>query len=1431
MKKLLAAVLIIISLSVLFAFSANGEDGVTYTLAEDGKSYMLSSYSKNEAEVKIPREYKGLPVGKIASGAFSGNISTYKIIIPDSVQTVEDGAFSAMPSLYEFEASGNYVSVDGVLFTSDKKTLVRYPEARTGEYKIPQNVKVGAYAFSGSRLTEVDAAGMTAAGRYAFYLSDIKNITLSSSLTSIGAHAFEKSAIEKITVPGAASVSEYAFACCEKLVYADISASSLDGVGIFYSDTSLIAVSFPQNQTAIPELTFAGCTALRTAPIGKNVKTIASKAFYGCVDLEHASCGGASYGSDTFSLCDKLTPDNGTFTALKQKNAEITLKVGETYTPADTGYDLYTVSSNVRVENGAVTAVFEGEADVYAVSRRGGDCAVLKITVSDGAAVIESAHPYEKGTFRYTYTVPGNPERIAVTFSSSDMLSSADAVKIQDKNGNLYGTYYGGSLAGKTLFIDGDTVEVTLVSITAGSYGFRVSAACPVAALPAVRKITLPQTLTLQVGGSLKLSPAITPADAFPAELLYITDNANTAGVTSSGTVYGVSEGETDITVYSTYYGVYAKCTATVTASQGENEFEYEIINNGAYITGYNGAPGVCTVPDTLGGAEVRGIKELALAYSGITELYLPASLSEFAAPATDGNSSLTGIYVPAQSQSFKTFDGALYSKNGKTLYRVPCGIKGTFNVPDSVEVIVDGAFSCCFGIEKLYLGSSVRELSGKAFLNCANLKSIVSDSDDFTVVDGVLYSSDKKTLVYFPAGLNVNTYSVISGTEIIGAQAFNSAVNLNRIVLPATVSDIDGTALCEAGHLTEISVNSSNVFYTVSNGALYENGKLKFVPKNAAGAFAVNDNTTKILPYAFYNCAYITDITIPNTVNEIGEYSFGYCASLDRLYLPKSTKTVGYDAFCGDKNMQVCMPGGASLVYLSDCTVLCGKNTDVCAFCEANGISYEYAYLSEYGLYTVCSPVNAQLRVEEEKDPVLLAKYKTAAGRNVKAFSVYLQSDGVKLPAGEYALYRSSTNSKRYYYEDGQLVEIKPDAVSVYRRYAEHIIELSGDELRPALAVRTLPNKLEYKVYDSFDGKGMSLYYTDEHGLTKVVDKGFDVKYDFKSAGEKTVTVTYKNASVSFAVTVKGASLSGVVKITGSGKYGGTLTADVSGVEPADAELSYQWYADGKIISGADKNTYKPDAADIGKKITVKISSPSAIEGELESGAVTVAKASAPVPPKPVIASADQTSVVLQKVDGCEYRLSTSGSFTDSNVFRDLKPGETYIFCQRYKETKTTEASEISSTSYQMQDDYKLKSDKYFINPSSGAVSLIDPGTSVKTLREGFKYSEYIGVFKEGKQLSDTDTAGTGCEIRLTVNGKVYEKSVCVITGDVNGDGKITITDYLKIKERIQSGTTLAKEKEYASDVNGDGKVTITDYLRLKYCIQNNVKPEQNRY
>ena len=1430
MKKLIAAILITAALTVLFAVFASASDGVVYTLSDDGDSYILSSYTYNEPEVRIASEYKGLPVSKIASNAFSGNISTYKIIIPDSIKKIEDGAFSAMPSLYEFEASGSYTSVNGVLFTSDKKTLVRYPEARTGEYYIPSGTSVGAYAFSGCRITSLDASGAVFAGKYAFYASDVKNITLSASLRSIGAHAFEKSTVEKIIVPGRTSVSAYAFASCEKLTYADISNASLDGEGAFYSDTSLIAVSFPQDQASVPDMTFAGCTSLRIAPVGKNVRVIGKKAYYGCTALEYASCGSAGYESDSFGLCDKLTPDKNTFAEITQKSAEITLKAGESYTVSGVDRDVITLSPNVRIEDGRITALYEGKADVYAVSHRGGDCAVISITVTDGAGVVESAHPYKKGTYKYSYTVPGSPDRISVTFSTSDMLSSADAVKIQDKNGNLYGTYYGGSLSGKTLFIDGDTVEITLISINAGSYGFRVVSAVPVKSLSTVTKITLPAVITVKAGEKISLQPVITPANAYPKELLYVTDDKDIAAVSNDGGLYGVSAGETQITVYSSFYGVYAKCTVRIT-SAGEDEFEYEIKDGGAYITGYNGEGGVCTVPPSLGSKETRGINDRALSFSGITELHIPDSLSYLSPSSLDGNSSLTGIYANNTNKYFKTADGALYGKDGRTLVRVPCGIKGTFTVPDSVTAVSDGAFSCCFGIEKIIIGKSVTELSGNAFINCSNLKNITSLSDKFTVIDGALYTGDKKTLVYFPAALNIRAFSVNSGTEKIGAQAFNSAVNLKSVVLPASVSDIDGTALSEALYITEITVNSSNAVYSVYDGALYENNGLKFVPKNRSGRFTVRDTTVKILPYAFYNCAYITEISLSSSVTDIGDYSFGHCTSTDSIYLPGSVKNIGYDAFCGDGDIYVYIPGNAKLTYLSDCTVMCGKDTDVCIFCKNNGIKYKYTYRSEYGLYTVYSSVKAELRVEEEKDPVILSKYRAAAAQSVKAFSVYLLSGGVKLPAGEYTVFRQNTSSKRYYYENGELSEIKADAASVYRRYADQIIELSGDKITPALYIKTRPEKLEYGIYDTLDTSGLSLYYTDESGITTVIDSGYDVSCDMRTEGEKTAVIYYKGLSTQIIINVSSRMLSGVVRITGKAKYGDTLTADTSGVLPKDTELSYQWYTDGKKISGANKNTYVPTENDIGKKLTVKVTSAQGIEGELVSDQVTVGKATAPAPPKPVIESATPTKVTLKKIDGCEYKLSSDSGFKDSNVFDGLTPGETYVFCQRYKETETTEASDVSSVSYEMKKNYKITSDKYFVNSASGAVSLIDPGTTVKTLLSGFNYKEYLSVVKDGKTLSDTDIVGTGCEVRLTVNGELYDKCVIVITGDVNGDGKITITDYLKIKERIQNGTPLSKEKEYSADVNGDGKVTMTDYLRLKYCIQNGENPEQNRY
>ncbi|MFC7765695.1 CAP domain-containing protein [Leucobacter soli] len=60
--------------------------------------------------------------------------------------------------------------------------------------------------------------------------------------------------------------------------------------------------------------------------------------------------------------------------------------------------------------------------------------------------------------------------------------------------------------------------------------------------------------------------------------------------------------------------------------------------------------------------------------------------------------------------------------------------------------------------------------------------------------------------------------------------------------------------------------------------------------------------------------------------------------------------------------------------------------------------------------------------------------------------------------------------------------------------------------------------------------------------------------------------------------------------KVSGTAKVGRTLTAKASGWSPKPSKIRYQWYRNGKAISGATKTKYRLKSADAGKKITVRV-------------------------------------------------------------------------------------------------------------------------------------------------------------------------------------------------------------------------------------------------
>ena len=75
----------------------------------------------------------------------------------------------------------------------------------------------------------------------------------------------------------------------------------------------------------------------------------------------------------------------------------------------------------------------------------------------------------------------------------------------------------------------------------------------------------------------------------------------------------------------------------------------------------------------------------------------------------------------------------------------------------------------------------------------------------------------------------------------------------------------------------------------------------------------------------------------------------------------------------------------------------------------------------------------------------------------------------------------------------------------------------------------------------------------------------------------------------------------------------------------------------------------------------------------------------------------------------------------------------------------------------------------------------------------------------------------GTGSVVRLHSGGAVTAEDVVVVSGDTNGDSRITSIDYLLIKRYMNGAAQLDGAFLNAADMDGTDTVTSSDYLKIK--------------
>ena len=252
------------------------------------------------------------------------------------------------------------------------------------------------------------------------------------------------------------------------------------------------------------------------------------------------------------------------------------------------------------------------------------------------------------------------------------------------------------------------------------------------------------------------------------------------------------------------------------------------------------------------------------------------------------------------------------------------------YKISNQVKKVGRHAFDSCVNLQTVHIPENVTEFELYAFKGCPSLKTFIVDprNKNFCTIDGVLYSSDLKTLVCCPNARATNDFIIpekvttIAGcaffeaenlteitipdqVEVIGFSAFEKCVNITSVYIPASVREIQGCAFSTCYKLQKIEVDPNNKYFTSIDGVLYNHDKTKLISCPNLSEYTIPSSVKIIGEYAFQGCKNLKSVTIPNSVEIIEEGAFSYCDGLTSIDIPQSVREIGGSAFWNSENLR----------------------------------------------------------------------------------------------------------------------------------------------------------------------------------------------------------------------------------------------------------------------------------------------------------------------------------------------------------------------------------------------------------------------------------------------------------------------------------------------------------------------------------------------
>lgn len=850
-----------------------------------------------------------------------------KITIPEGVKAISERAFMQTP-LEKINLPSTLKKVDNGAFQETQLTNILLPASVDS---------IGNYAFCKTKLTEASLpSSLSFLGESAFReCANLVYVNMNCpSLKEINRYTFYQSPVlsQTTAIPDSVqSIGEYAFYGCADLQTIGFSdASQLKTIGNnAFTNSALYSLAIPQTVETISERAFFNCNALENVEYaeGSQLKNIGDEAFKNCTVLKTASLPNTIevIGVSAFENCSSLL--NVSF----PQNAE-------------------TMEANTFNNCTALqTITFPVPSKLKRIKRLAfGQCSSLEsLVLPEGLEEIGEASinsgvlrgPYDS-KLSYVY-IPST-----VNFIAENAFANSDA--------------YSGSPRNVTFDLESPIDSV-------GTHAFFNAERINIKHYDKwMRLICVSQPFAVGRFAHIYHQDTLVTDYILPENITFLRDYCFTSYKDLRSVVLPRNLKDIGESCFSGCTALQSVTFGDSISSFGKYAFEGCAIPETHITNPDSWIRLICNRPNYNGYFKWAWFPNVLFNGEPYVDYIFPDDISNINASAFYGNNQMQSVTL---SQSLKTIGEGAFSNctnlkdvtfltppesvganafKGCKLQTVDIGDiakwcavdfgynSGPFQYTESPKIIVKGevldkltipstvtsignyAFYRCQRFDQLTIPNGVTNIGDYAFSGCSDLTtirfgkrpqlaSIGKAAFEGTGFASVQLPGSVQTIgVYaFRACKGLTEVSLSDGLTSIGSEAFSECSALKSITMPNTLKEMKGRVFFNCTALEQIHIPDIAAWCKVNITGEWHNYGNIYWDGQPLTELTIPEGVDTICNYTFYYMKELKKVKFPQSLKVIRERCFSFCDKIDSIAIPEGVKSIGYRSFEGCNSLK----------------------------------------------------------------------------------------------------------------------------------------------------------------------------------------------------------------------------------------------------------------------------------------------------------------------------------------------------------------------------------------------------------------------------------------------------------------------------------------------------------------------------------------------